>query len=78
MYFHMTFEDGSNPYVMYGTEAQLRKELKKWEENYYLIVNRVCERPLDFSSRTLGFNVYAVAHQPQRDLFKPDLFIVNS
>ena len=34
MYLHITFSDGSNPFVRYGTIADIEKEIKRWDRNY--------------------------------------------
>lgn len=34
MYLHIVFTDGSNPWVSFGDEAKLSKELRKWRRNY--------------------------------------------
>lgn len=34
MFLHITFSDGSNPYLMYGTIKEINKEVKKWKRNY--------------------------------------------
>lgn len=36
MFLHIQFDDGSNPYVMYGDRQQLEDEMKKWAKNYCL------------------------------------------
>lgn len=37
MYLHITFTDGSNPYVMFGDEEKLNKELKRWKRNFDIV-----------------------------------------
>lgn len=37
MYLHITFNDGSNPYVAFGSEKEIKKELKRWTKNYEVI-----------------------------------------
>ena len=34
MFLHITFSDGSNPFLMYGTITEINKEAKKWKRNY--------------------------------------------
>lgn len=34
MYLHITFENGSNPYIKYGNEDEIQKEAKRWDRNY--------------------------------------------
>lgn len=34
MYLHITFSDGSNPFVRYGTITDIEKEIKRWDRNY--------------------------------------------
>ena len=41
MYLHIRFRDGSKPFVAYGTEDELFNRLRKWEENYHLLIDRV-------------------------------------
>lgn len=36
MFFHIQFEDGSNPYVFYGNKNECKKNMKRWEKNYKL------------------------------------------
>ena len=36
MWLHITFADGSNPYVKYGNYDELLRELNKWALNYQL------------------------------------------
>ena len=40
MFLHITFSDGSNPYLMYGTITDVNKEIKKWKHNYTLAWRR--------------------------------------
>lgn len=40
MYLHITFTNGSNPYVAYGDESKIKKELKKWKRNYDLYIDK--------------------------------------
>ena len=40
MFLHITFSDGSNPYLMYGTIAEINKEVKKWKRNYTQVWRR--------------------------------------
>lgn len=40
MFLHITFSDGSNPFVKYGTVADINKEIKKWERNYIQVWRR--------------------------------------
>lgn len=39
MYLHISFSDGSNPFLMYGELDKLWKELKKWTKLYRLHVD---------------------------------------
>ena len=71
MYLHIRFKDGSNPYVKYGTEKELKKEIKKWEKNFNLTVkesyntdNKVCgynavamNKEINFKSMDLALDV---------------------
>ena len=40
MFLHITFSDGSNPFVKYGTIVDINKEIKKWECNYIQVWRR--------------------------------------
>lgn len=37
MFLHIQFLNGSNPFLKYGTEKELDKELKEWEKNWKLL-----------------------------------------
>lgn len=43
MFLHLTFTDGSNPFIFYGqkpgdtTRAECMKELQRWEKRYEVI-----------------------------------------
>ena len=41
MYLHIEFTNGSNPYLKYGTEDELLKEIKKWEKEWNLVKETV-------------------------------------
>lgn len=34
MILHLTFTDGSNPYVAFGDNKKIARELKKWQRKY--------------------------------------------
>ena len=36
MILYLTFENKSNPYIFFGNEKKVEKELKKWDKNYIL------------------------------------------
>lgn len=36
MILHLEFENKSNPYIFFGNEQKIEKELKKWDKNYIL------------------------------------------
>lgn len=38
MILHLTFSDGSNPYVAFGDKAKVTKELRKWKKKYDITV----------------------------------------
>lgn len=40
MFLHIIFSDGSNPFVKYGTIADINKEIKKWKRNYTQVWRR--------------------------------------
>lgn len=40
MFLHITFSDGSNPFVKYGTITDIKKEIKKWKRNYIQVWRR--------------------------------------
>ena len=71
MWLHITFEDGSNPYVKYGmrTENGLKKELKRWEKNYELTVQRVMQISVVGEDKLLGFNVTAKEKERRNDFY---------
>lgn len=35
-YIHLSFSDGSNPWVFYGNAIECMKELDKWKKHYYV------------------------------------------
>ena len=55
MFLHIVFEDGSNPYVKYGTDKELKKEIKRWEKNFDLDIGNV----LDMKSEVIGYRIIA-------------------
>lgn len=61
MWLHITFKDGSNPYVKYRirTENGLKRELKKWEKNYELTIRRVEQMGIEREPKLMGFDVTA-------------------
>ena len=59
MFLHIAFKDGSNPYVAYGTDKELKKEIKKWEKNYNLDIENVLRNKTDTNSEVVGYSVVA-------------------
>lgn len=59
MFLHIAFKDGSNPYVKYGTNKELKKEIKKWEKNYSLEIENVLRDKTDVNSEVVGYSVVA-------------------
>lgn len=35
-YIHLSFSDGSNPFVFHGTTPECMKELERWKKRYYV------------------------------------------
>ena len=66
MYIHITFEDGSSPYVMYGNRNQVDAEMERWKSSYYLIANSD-QKPKD--GLLMGYHVFAIAKQKPINLF---------
>ena len=59
MFLHIAFKDGSNPYVAYGADKELKKEIKKWEKNYNLEIENVFRNKADMNSEVVGYSVVA-------------------
>lgn len=38
MILHLTFSDGSNPYVAFGDKTKVTKELRKWKKKYDITI----------------------------------------
>lgn len=68
MYLHIKFKNGSNPFLKYGTEKELFKELKKWDKNYYLLVDRV-PGFINKKWQDVGLEVLAIERNPIKYLF---------
>ena len=68
MYLHIKFKNGSNPFLKYGTEKELFKELKKWDKNYHLLVDRV-PGFINKKWQDVGLEVLAIERNPIKDLF---------
>ena len=66
MYLHLTFEDGSNPYVVYGIKQKIIQEIDKWKCNNYLIVNKITNQT---GNKVLGYRAYVIAKQKEVSLF---------
>lgn len=71
MWLHITFKDGSNPYVKYRlkTENGLKRELKKWEKNYDLTVRRVEQLSMLGEPKLIGFDVTAKEKAERRSFY---------
>lgn len=54
MFLHIVFKDGSNPYVKYGEDKELKKEIKKWSKEYNLEV-----RDTLMNNKVVGYTVTA-------------------
>lgn len=60
MYLHIQFKDGSNPFLKYGTESELLKEMKRWGRRFKLLVDYSFRYEPGGKSKVVGFNVLAV------------------
>lgn len=70
MYLHITFTNGSNPFLKYGTEKELNKELKKWEKNWDLLKEPITGF-INGKSKIIGYNVRAIRKKILCDSFAP-------
>lgn len=68
MYLHIKFKNGSNPFLKYGTENELFKELRKWDKNYHLLIDRV-PGIINKKWQDIGLEVLAIERNPIKDLF---------
>ena len=59
MFLHIAFKDGSNPYVKYGTDKELKKEIRRWNKNYNMEIESVLRDKTDSNSEMLGYSVVA-------------------
>jgi len=58
---HLSFKDGSNPYVRYGmNRQQYSRELLKWKRNYIVTIDKI-ENGLVFATAERK-----ESHEPQR------------
>lgn len=58
MYLHIMFEDGSNPYLMYGDERKLNKEIKKWKRNFDIVTEAIYSHKRPYV--VMGINAIAM------------------
>ena len=64
--FHLTFADGSNPYLSFPAAEKAHKAaLNKWRRNYTLTLNKRTESP----TGTITEWFTATAKRPPIDLF---------
>lgn len=70
MYLHIQFLNGSNPFLKYGTEKELNKELKKWEKNWDLLKEPVAGF-INGKPGIIGYNVRAMEKKTFCDSFAP-------
>ena len=40
MVLHISFADGSNPFVKYGTRAELEREIHRWKRRFIILDRR--------------------------------------
>ena len=68
MYLHITFKNGSNSFLKYGTEKELFNELRKWDKKYHLLVDRI-PGIINKKWQDIGLEVLAIERNPVKDLF---------
>lgn len=71
MFLHIAFKDGSNPYVKYGTDKELKREIKKWGKNYNLEVENITRNKAIADSEIIGYSVVA---ENKRDAKLKEMF----